>query len=169
MSQDEPCVRWVVCSMQVEQLENKLKELLEDRNHLMFQDEPCVRWVACCSQVEQLENKLKELEEDRKELARFQQVDRQRRSLEYTIYDKEVTDTTAKLEQVRPCRAGFSLYVTTVHMTIWDLHAVVVIRLVAIPSSGNDLALKLQQARPGSSGSHFSQGMCMRLGIMQIK
>ncbi len=56
--------------------------------------------------MEQLENKLKELEEDRKELARFQQVDRQRRSLEYTIYDKEVTDTAAKLEQVTPSRAA---------------------------------------------------------------
>ena len=59
----------------------------------------------CCWQVQQLESRLRELEEDRKELARFQQVDRQRRSLEYTIYDKEVADTAAKLEQVIFLRA----------------------------------------------------------------
>ena len=51
-------------------------------------------------QVQQLEERLKQLEEERRELARFQQVDKQRRSLEYTIYDKEVTETAAKLEQV---------------------------------------------------------------------
>ena len=51
-------------------------------------------------QVQQLEARLKELEEERKELARFQQVDKQRRSLEYTIYDREAAGTAAKLDQV---------------------------------------------------------------------
>ena len=50
-------------------------------------------------QVQQLEARLKELEEERKELARFQQVDKQRRSLEYTIYDREAAETAAKLDQ----------------------------------------------------------------------
>jgi hypothetical protein len=52
------------------------------------------------AQVQQLEDRLKELEEERKELAKFQRLDKQRRSLEYTIYDKEVAETRAKLEQV---------------------------------------------------------------------
>ena len=56
--------------------------------------------AALAAQVEQLEDRLKELEEERKKLARFQQVDKQRRSVEYTIYDKEASDTAAKLEQV---------------------------------------------------------------------
>lgn len=56
--------------------------------------------VSASLQVQQLEDRLNELEEERKELARFQQVDKQRRSLEYTIYDKDVTETSAKLEQV---------------------------------------------------------------------
>ncbi len=54
------------------------------------------------TQVQQLEERLKQLEEERRELARFQQVDKQRRSLEYTIYDKEATETATKLEQVCP-------------------------------------------------------------------
>ena len=60
-------------------------------------------------QVQQLEERLAELEEERKELAKFQQIDKQRRSLEFAIYDKELAETRAKLEQVplpaytRPC------------------------------------------------------------------
>jgi hypothetical protein len=50
--------------------------------------------------VEQLNERLSELDAERDELAKYQQVDRQRRSLEYTIYDKELSDTKAKLEQV---------------------------------------------------------------------
>ena len=74
------------------------------------------------AQVQQLESKLAELEEDRKELARFQQVDRQRRSLEYTIYDKEVTDTTAKLEQVGPCSAAAAYTMFATLATAWGEH-----------------------------------------------
>lgn len=43
-----------------------------------------------------------ELEEERKELAKFQQIDKQRRSLEFAIYDKELAETRAKLEEVNP-------------------------------------------------------------------
>ena len=56
--------------------------------------------AACASQVRQLETKLKELDEERAELAQYQQIDKQRRSLEYAIYDKEISDIRAKLEQV---------------------------------------------------------------------
>ena len=52
-------------------------------------------------QVRQLETKLKELDEERAELAQYQQIDKQRRSLEYAIYDKEISDIRAKLEQVK--------------------------------------------------------------------
>ncbi len=52
------------------------------------------------SQVLQLEAKLKELDEERAELAQYQRVDKQKRSLEYAIYDKEISDIRSKLEQV---------------------------------------------------------------------
>ena len=58
--------------------------------------------VSCLAQVQQLEERLAELEEERKELAKFQQIDKQRRSLEFAIYDKELADTRAKLDQVVP-------------------------------------------------------------------
>jgi chromosome segregation ATPase len=58
---------------------------------------------GCVEQVQQLEERLAELEEERKELAKFQQIDKQRRSLEFAIYDKELADTRAKLDQVPAC------------------------------------------------------------------
>ena len=48
-----------------------------------------------------LEERLAELEGERAELAKFQQVDKQRRSLEYTIYDTEITEARQALEQAR--------------------------------------------------------------------
>ncbi|CAL8464327.1 g3862 [Coccomyxa elongata] len=54
--------------------------------------------------VQQLEERLAELEEERKELAKFQQIDKQRRSLEFAIYDKELAETRAKLEEVEEQR-----------------------------------------------------------------
>ena len=56
--------------------------------------------VSGC-QVAALEERLKELEGERAELVKFQQVDKQRRSLEYTIYDNEITEARQALEQAR--------------------------------------------------------------------
>jgi chromosome segregation ATPase len=53
------------------------------------------------AQVSALEERLRELEGERAELAKFQAVDRQCRSLEYTIYDAEITDARQRLEQAR--------------------------------------------------------------------
>lgn len=49
----------------------------------------------------QLNEQLKTLEAEQAELAKFQAADKQRRSIEYTIYDKEIAHTRDKLAQVR--------------------------------------------------------------------
>ena len=51
-------------------------------------------------QVDQLNEKLAELEEERKELAEFQRLDKQRRALEFAIYDRDLSGTKAALEKV---------------------------------------------------------------------
>lgn len=51
-------------------------------------------------QVAQLEERLAELDEEREELAKYRQVDKERRSLEYTIYDKDLHETRANLDKV---------------------------------------------------------------------
>ena len=52
-----------------------------------------------------LDTRLAELESEREELAAFQQADRARRSLEYTIYDADMASTRAKLEGLERRRA----------------------------------------------------------------
>ncbi|KAK9806507.1 hypothetical protein WJX73_005362 [Symbiochloris irregularis] len=52
------------------------------------------------AQVEQLNAQLKTLETEQAELAKFQAADKERRSLEYTIYDREMSQTRDKLAQV---------------------------------------------------------------------
>ena len=51
-------------------------------------------------QVAQLEERLAELDEEREELAKYRQVDKERRSLEYTIYDKDLHETRLNLDKV---------------------------------------------------------------------
>lgn len=59
----------------------------------------------------QLEARLAELDEEREELAKYRKVDKECRSLEYTIYDKDLHETRLNLEKVSkppPIRGTFS-------------------------------------------------------------
>lgn len=47
-----------------------------------------------------IEERLSTLEEEKEELKAYQDWDKMRRSLEYTIHDKELRDTREKLEMV---------------------------------------------------------------------
>lgn len=58
--------------------------------------------------VQYLDERLRELDEEKEELRKYQQLDKQRKSLEYTIYDKELHDTREKLEQVEVARTKAS-------------------------------------------------------------
>lgn len=61
--------------------------------------------LFAAGQVSQLEARLAELDDEREELAKFRKVDKERRSLEYTIYDKDLHETKHNLEQVRQRRS----------------------------------------------------------------
>lgn len=50
--------------------------------------------------VQYLDERLKELDEEKEELRKYQQLDKQRKSLEYTIYDKELHDARQRLAEV---------------------------------------------------------------------
>ncbi|KAL9238676.1 hypothetical protein vseg_013066 [Gypsophila vaccaria] len=50
--------------------------------------------------VKYLDERLKELDEEKEDLRKYQQLDRQRKSLEYTLYDKELQDARQKLAKV---------------------------------------------------------------------
>ncbi|KAL4578673.1 hypothetical protein LXL04_014802 [Taraxacum kok-saghyz] len=50
--------------------------------------------------VQYLDERLRELDEEKAELKKYQQLDKQRKSLEYTIYDKELNDARKELVEV---------------------------------------------------------------------
>lgn len=47
-----------------------------------------------------IEERLHTLEEEKEELAQYQKWDKMRRALEYTIYNQELNETRAKLDEV---------------------------------------------------------------------
>lgn len=57
--------------------------------------------------MQYLNDRLQELDEEKEELKKYQQLDRQRKSLEYTIYDKELHDAKQQL-----MKAYFFFYTT---------------------------------------------------------
>ncbi|KAI3775947.1 hypothetical protein L1987_45707 [Smallanthus sonchifolius] len=58
--------------------------------------------------VQYLDERLRELDEEKAELKKYQQLDKQRKSLEYTIYDKEVNDARRELAEVDEERNAIS-------------------------------------------------------------
>jgi structural maintenance of chromosome 3 (chondroitin sulfate proteoglycan 6) len=48
-----------------------------------------------------IEERLQTLEDEKEELKEYQKWDRMRRSLEYTIHDRELRDTRKKLSEVQ--------------------------------------------------------------------
>lgn len=50
--------------------------------------------------MQYLDERLRELDEEKAELKKYQQLDKQRKGLEYTIYDKEVSEARRELAEV---------------------------------------------------------------------
>ena len=50
--------------------------------------------------LEAIESRLEELEEEKRELKEFQEKDRDRKSLEYAIFSKELEEISTALENV---------------------------------------------------------------------
>ncbi|GBG85239.1 hypothetical protein CBR_g39805 [Chara braunii] len=69
-----------------------------------------------------IEERLKELEEEKEELKKYQQLDKQRRSLEYTLHDKELADTRQKLEEVEESRVRASQESGSMHNSVREAH-----------------------------------------------
>ncbi|GLU19081.1 hypothetical protein SLE2022_353480 [Rubroshorea leprosula] len=70
--------------------------------------------------VQYLDDRLKELDEEKEELRKYQQLDKQRKSLEYTIYDKELQDARQKLDEIEVTRAQVSEESTRMYNHVLD-------------------------------------------------
>lgn len=73
--------------------------------------------------VSQLEERLAELEEEREELANYRQVDKERRSLEYTIYDKDLHETRLNLEKLESQREQEAEKAARKHDEVREAHS----------------------------------------------
>ncbi|XP_059430650.1 structural maintenance of chromosomes protein 3 [Corylus avellana] len=72
--------------------------------------------------VQYLDERLKELDEEKEELRKYQQLDKQRKSLEYTIYDKELHDARQKLAEVEEARNKVSETSAKMYNSVLDAH-----------------------------------------------
>ncbi|XAR60230.1 hypothetical protein NMG60_11033505 [Bertholletia excelsa] len=72
--------------------------------------------------VQYLDERLKELDEEKEELRKYQQLDKQRKSLEYTIYDKEIQDARQKLAEIEEARNRVSETSTRMYNSVLDAH-----------------------------------------------
>ncbi|XP_057782126.1 structural maintenance of chromosomes protein 3-like [Salvia miltiorrhiza] len=72
--------------------------------------------------VQYLDDRLRELDEEKEELKKYQQLDRQRKSLEYTIYDKELHDAKQQLAKIDEDRYRVSEKSATMYNSVSDAH-----------------------------------------------
>ncbi|GMI92285.1 TITAN7, STRUCTURAL MAINTENANCE OF CHROMOSOMES 3 [Hibiscus trionum] len=90
--------------------------------------------------VQYLDERLRELDEEKEELRKYQQLDKQRKSLEYTIYDKELQDARRKLEEVEEARTKVSEKSSERYNAVLDSHE----RLKDLDKMSKDLTKELQ-------------------------
>ncbi|XP_027904525.1 structural maintenance of chromosomes protein 3 [Vigna unguiculata] len=72
--------------------------------------------------VQYLDERLKELDEEKEELRKYQQLDKQRKSLEYAIFSKEVQDAQQKLTEIEDVRAKVSETSAKKYNDVLDAH-----------------------------------------------
>ncbi|XP_057441576.1 structural maintenance of chromosomes protein 3-like [Lotus japonicus] len=72
--------------------------------------------------VQYLDERLKELDEEKEELRKYQQLDKQRKSLEYAIYNKEVQDAQQKLIEIEEARNKVSETSSKMYNDVLDAH-----------------------------------------------
>ncbi|XP_009801877.1 structural maintenance of chromosomes protein 3 [Nicotiana sylvestris] len=72
--------------------------------------------------VQYLDERLNELEQEKEELKKYQQLDKQRKSLEYTIFDKELHDARQKLNEVEEARTKIAENSTEKYNSVLEAH-----------------------------------------------
>lgn len=90
--------------------------------------------------VEYLDERLRELDEEKEELRKYQQLDKKRKSLEYTIYDKELHDAKQKLTEIEEVRTKASETSMKMHNSVMDAHE----KLKELDKSLKDLGKEVQ-------------------------
>lgn len=97
---------------------DKSKYLYRDLNPLTFLLFLVTETEGKIEKIEEflktIEERLSTLEEEKEELKEYQKWDKQRRSLEYTIHDRELKETRKKLEDVSVILLTLSIETKTI-------------------------------------------------------
>jgi structural maintenance of chromosome 3 (chondroitin sulfate proteoglycan 6) len=72
--------------------------------------------------LSEIQQRLADLQEEKEELSQYQQLDRQRRALEYTLYDKELRKTRTVLDGLEHDRAEHVTVVSDLHASAKQTH-----------------------------------------------
>ncbi|KAI3967943.1 hypothetical protein MKX01_027126 [Papaver californicum] len=72
--------------------------------------------------IQYLDGRLRELDEEKEELKKYQQIDKQRRSLEYAIYDKNLHDARQQLDAVEEAHSKASETSANMYNNVLDVH-----------------------------------------------
>ncbi|KAL6527888.1 Structural maintenance of chromosomes protein 3 [Orobanche minor] len=72
--------------------------------------------------VQYLDDRLRELDEEKEELRKYQQLDRQRKSLEFSIYDKELHDAKQQLVKIDEDRNKVAEKSAKMHNSVSGAH-----------------------------------------------
>ena len=104
-----------MATMQDEERLDLLKEIggtsvYEDkrRESLKIMEDTKSRRDQIQETVDFIESRLAELDEEKDELQMYTELDRTRRSLEYTVHEKDLSETRAKLDECDPARCSKS-------------------------------------------------------------
>ncbi|XP_042497840.1 structural maintenance of chromosomes protein 3 [Macadamia integrifolia] len=92
------------------------------RESLKIMQETGTKRTQIIQVVQYLDERLRELDEEKEELKKYQQLDKQRKSLEYTIYDKELNDARQKLAEIDEARSKVSEKSTKMYNSVLDAH-----------------------------------------------
>ncbi|KAJ4957827.1 hypothetical protein NE237_024938 [Protea cynaroides] len=92
------------------------------RESLKIMQETGTKRTQIIQVVQYLDERLRELDEEKEELKKYQQLDKQRKSLEYTIYDKELNDARQKLAEIDEARNKVSEKSTKMYNSVLDAH-----------------------------------------------
>ncbi|XP_043703030.1 structural maintenance of chromosomes protein 3 [Telopea speciosissima] len=92
------------------------------RESLKIMQETGTKRTQIIQVVQYLDERLRELDEEKEELKKYQQLDKQRKSLEYTVYDKELNDARQKLAEIDEARSKVSEKSTKMYNSVLDAH-----------------------------------------------
>mmetsp|Transcript_23887 Transcript_23887/g.34260 ORF Transcript_23887/g.34260 Transcript_23887/m.34260 type:complete len:1231 (-) Transcript_23887:592-4284(-) len=99
--------------------------------------------------LDYIESRLSELQEEKEELTEYQRLDRKRRALEYTLYDKELRKAREQLDQIEHERSEEVQQLTVIHEKSHQVHD----QIRAVETQMKQISNRMRKTRNAIKGS----------------